>query len=156
MRQYEEDGYLVTEYDSGSIVRSLISEETIPNPEELLVSLKLQKQEEFNRLCESEIESGFELELSGITKHYDFDRDTQLNMLGLQSKIIFNVINGTPLTNVSWYASKEPCEDYTVNDFLTLCAYGEQFKTALIEKCKMLKAQLKKCTTIEQVEAIAW
>ena len=34
MRRYEENGYLVTEYDSGSVVRVLISETEEPKPQE--------------------------------------------------------------------------------------------------------------------------
>jgi hypothetical protein len=40
MRQYEENGYLITEYDSGSIVKSLISEVTPDLPKGIKLTIE--------------------------------------------------------------------------------------------------------------------
>lgn len=125
----------------------------IENSLDFLKELKISQ---LNNQCELEITSGFELELSNGLKHYDFDRDTQLNMSALQGKITLYMVLGTPLQSVSWYATHEPCEEYSIADFLTLCNYGEEFKTALIEKCKNLKSQVRNCTTREELELIVW
>jgi hypothetical protein len=34
MKQYEENGYLITEYDNGTVIKSLISNEEIIPPDE--------------------------------------------------------------------------------------------------------------------------
>lgn len=121
-----------------------------------LDEIKQFKINQLNQLCESEIVAGFELQLSDGLKHYDFDRDTQMNMAALQGKITLMMVLGNPMTEVSWYATQQPCEMYSIQDFLTLCGYGEQFKTVLIEKCKTLKAQVRTCETKEAIDLIVW
>ena len=147
MRTYEEDGYLITEYDSGTRVKALIQRAEFGTS---LARIRAEKIKELNETCEKLI-------VDGITyngKKYDFDRDTQLNMLGWQSKIIFCQLNEMPVTTIPWYAQGESCEDMSVNDFIALCGVGEQHKSALITECKRLKEQVNLMSTIEDIRGV--
>lgn len=126
-------------------------------PELTLEEIKNYKISELNTACNQEILSGYKSSVKDIEQHYDFDYDTQTNMLAIQNKIILNKILALPAPEIKWYYSGETvCKTWTTDEFLKLCDDADIFKTNRIDTYKALKAQVLNSTTKDEVSSIVW
>lgn len=111
--------------------------------------VKQKKIKELDSICTQIIYGGFYSNANGTNKLYDFELENQINMMGLQPK----VMNGE---TISYYAKGEACHDYTSVQFLQLINDGATFKFNTIEKYKQLKNYVNNLTTSDEVNKINW
>jgi hypothetical protein len=147
----EQDGVLILPETNTSI------EWRKDNQKISLDTLKQSKVAELNKLCNTEILSGFiSSAKDNIEKHYDFDYEAQTNMLGIQGKIMKSILLQTQI-EIKWYAKNETtCSIWTIEEFIKLCDDAELFKQSRIDKYKQLKLQVLSSETYEEVELINW
>lgn len=111
-------------------------------------------------ICNAEILSGFMSDAKGSEiRHYNFTYDDQINMIGIQNKIMkANMFNQLSSLVISWKNSNQIIcdDDWTVDEFLNLCEDGENWKTSRIVKIHTLKVAINNATTFEEVDLVVW
>ena len=116
---------------------------------------------ELSELCNTSILSGFDSKAKdGVNiKHYDFDTDSQTNIMGIQVGIMGAMLKGNT-TNfiIEWKNSEQiKCEnDWTIPQFIALCQDAEVFKTSLIKKYHDLKENVINAQSEDEIKGIIW
>lgn len=128
--------------------------------ETVTVSLDTFKRIKVNELslaCNNAIINSFYSDADGTKKLYDFELENQVNLSIKAYQIQIAKLAGQSIGNISYYAKGETCHDYTAEQLLKLAQDGENWKTANIVKYKdKLKPMVLACTTVDEVNAIAW
>lgn len=117
---------------------------------EELAKAKAAKCEELNKICDSHLLS-FESDALGDTHIYDSELEDQLNLLGLVNAGVDSFFRclkkGESLKQNLPHSKAQLAKVY--KDGLT-------YKSEMIYKCGLLKAQTMACESVEAVEKIVW
>jgi hypothetical protein len=119
---------------------------------------KVMKKQDLSNACNAEIIAGF---MSSVKfnepRLYDMNLENQFNMVGLLNDLNLRTAMGLPAPeSISYYPKGEPCTDYTIAEFCTLCLEATAFKTEKINKYKDLAMQVDLTTSKEEVDLIVW
>lgn len=124
-----------------------------------LEDLKKQKMARINEICNTEILKGFDSSAKGgILKHYDFTYEDQINMSGIQGRILKEIfLQGAVTSPIEWKNSSQiECEVWAVEEFIQLLNEAEYLKTERIKKNNTLKVMIINATTETEVNNISW
>ena len=127
----------------------------VKDESEILRQMKLRKEAELNQACQDAIIAGFDYTIDGISYHFSFDLEAQLNFQGAENLFAKGVVN-----ELTWTAQKDG--EYTrititpdLMNQLSLAIF--KHKNDNISKLRdVLLPQVEAATTVEEVQAIVW
>lgn len=117
--------------------------------DELLHLKKEDKILEFNKKCEETIEAGF---TASNGHSYKTTRDAQINMIGQKDELMTD----DSILEVKWKTEDVGYVTHTRDEWLNIYKEALSHKKTQLFKYDDLKAQVNNCTTIEEVDSIAW
>jgi hypothetical protein len=149
MKQYEENGYLITEYENGTIIKSIISNNII-NSSENLEQIKKSKQQEILNKCNDTISYSFVSSIKDGEQPYYLTEDVlqEINVLLPQAKEGKSV----PFKN----ANQRICSIWTAQEFLQFYKEASEFGTKTKFYKDGLMEMIDLATTVEEVNTIVW
>jgi hypothetical protein len=125
------------------------------DPIDILEDYKKSKAEELSKACQQSIYNGFEYEINGVTYHFSYDTEAQLNFQGVERLFAQGIVE-----EVMWTVKKDgqymriPITK-EILDELALVMLNH--KNANISKYRdVLMPMVESAQTIEEVEAITW
>ena len=107
------------------------------------------KIKEMSYTCHKTIESGFDLELRGITKHFSLDTQDQLNLISLS-------VMAQTQTLIPYHADGEECVFYTNEEINEIVEIANSFKIYHTTYYNALKTYINALETIEEISAITY
>lgn len=125
-----------------------------PPPETDIEVIKIQKIQELDVACNTDIQSGFYAEVNGINYLWGFDEKTDQPNLNQQ---LTAIASGISLEVFYWKPKGDliPIQ-VTINQFKEMCKAAQTSKVEKIEKFWGLKATVLSCETLEEVGEIEW
>lgn len=99
--------------------------------------------------CRTTIESGFDLELRGETKHFSLDTQDQLNLMSL------SVLAQTQ-SMIPYHADGEECEFYAAEEINEIVEAANAFKIYHTTYHNALKGYINSLETIEDIAAVEY
>ena len=123
-----------------------------------LEEIKIQKANEINTACGTQIISGFTSESLGSVKHYQSEQIDQLNLVGVVAGGIDDMFKcGTEDADfvnngiIAW-----AYEPHTIAQLIQVLNDGKAYKQTLLQRAYTLKEDIESATTVAAVNAIVW
>ena len=127
-------------------------EEIIEEPDEPDISIEFirsSKIQEMSRICRKTIESGFDLELRGETKHFSLATQDQLNLMSLGAMAQTQSL-------IPYHADGEECDFYTAEEINEIIDTANAFKIYHTTYYNALKGYINSLETIEDIAAVTY
>ncbi len=118
-------------------------------PDEMLEYIRASKLNETSHACRATIESGFDIELRGINKHFSLDVQDQLNLITLSEM-------AKTQTLIPYHADGEECVFYTNEEINEIVETATSFKIYHTTYYNALKTYINALETIEEIAAITY
>lgn len=120
-----------------------------PIEEMTLEYVRTSKLNAMSTTCRTTIESGFDLELRGETRHFSLTTQDQLNLMSLSTFAQTQEL-------IPYHADGEECEFYTPEEINQIITTATEFKNYQIAYFNSLKVYINTLDTIETIAAITY
>ena len=111
--------------------------------------IRSSKLNEMSHACRTTIESGIDLEIRGVTKHFSLTTQDQLNLMSAQTM-------AQTQTLIPYHADGEETDFYTNEEINQIAEAAAAFKVQHITYYNSLKTYINALETIEEISAITY
>lgn len=117
--------------------------------QDILASQRINKIQELNITCETEIFSGFQATNGHL---YEFETKDQNNL----SQMLLLLSMSPTMDDVQWKTLDAGVQIHSRQDFMQVCMDAELHKRGNISKYWQLKGLVETAMSIEEIQAITW
>lgn len=124
----------------------------IPDPEDpdiTIEAIRDLKINQMSRICRQTIESGFDIEIRGETKHFSLGTEDQLNLMSLGEMAKTQEV-------IPYHADGEECTFYTANEINAIITEANTFKNYQLIYFNALKSYINALNTLEDIAAVTY
>lgn len=138
------------EEEEEEIIEQIIAAPAVDPLDALSIDfIKENKIKEMSYNCRATIESGFNLDIRGDTRHFSLTTQDQLNLMALQTQVETQDI-------IPYHADGEETTFYTAAEIKEIIVAATSFKNYQLAYYNSLKAYINALETIEQISAITY
>ena len=119
------------------------------DPDEVLEFIRSSKLNEMSHICRTTIESGFDLEIRGETKHFSLTAQDQLNLMSVQ-------VMAQTQSLIPYHADGEETDFYTSEEINQIVEAANALKIQHTTYYNSLKTYINSLETIEDISAITY
>lgn len=132
--------------------QNIITLQTVTNTNPIdtstLDGAKQSKLREISNSCQQTIYAGLDVVTTKGAEHFSLTSDDQSNLSALAMAI------GTGLTSVPYHADGQLCREFTASEFNGIYTAAKNFVTYNTTLCNHLNVWIRRCETINEVNAI--
>jgi len=145
--KYEIESFDVSEYESYEDIPcdSIKKADAIICPS--FEEFKEKKISEISTECNNTIERGFDINIKDEVKHFSLSVQDQINMAVIMQQISSGIITD----KVKYHADGELCEDFSIEEFISIVNKSIEFKTYHTTYCNYLMRYIESLTSRSQI-----